>query len=102
MMGHWIIVPVVLPAILAGVTVLAARHDLIMQRSLSLAGTAGFLAVALWLALNADQPEVYRLGNWPAPFGIVLVAVRLSAMMVLLTDLLGVTALVYAIARWYR
>jgi len=96
-MGHWIILPVVLPAILAGITVLAARHDLIMQRSLSLAGTAGFLAVALWLALHADQPEVYRLGNWPAPFGIVLVLDGLSALMLVLLGAVALPVLLYVI-----
>ncbi len=97
MMGHWIILPVVLPAILAGITVLAARHDLIMQRSLSLAGTAGFLAVALWLALHADQPEAYRLGNWPAPFGIVLVLDGLSALMLVLLGAVALPVLLYVI-----
>ena len=33
---------------------------------------------------------VYRLGDWPAPFGIVLVVDRLSALMLLLTSLLAV------------
>ena len=33
--------------------------------------------------------DVYLLGNWPAPFGIVLVLDRLSALMLLLTAVLG-------------
>jgi multicomponent K+:H+ antiporter subunit D len=33
--------------------------------------------------------HVYRLGDWPAPFGIVLVLDRLSALMVLLTSTLA-------------
>jgi multicomponent K+:H+ antiporter subunit D len=32
---------------------------------------------------------VYLPGNWPVPFGIVLVLDRLSALMVLLTYLVG-------------
>jgi len=39
---------------------------------------------------------VYRLGDWPAPFGIVMVVDRLSAMMVLLTYLVAVPVLWYA------
>jgi multicomponent K+:H+ antiporter subunit D len=39
----------------------------------------------------------YELGSWPAPFGIVLVLDRLSAMMVLLTSVLGVVVFAHAI-----
>ncbi|HYX64104.1 MAG TPA: monovalent cation/H+ antiporter subunit D, partial [Burkholderiales bacterium] len=46
--------------------------------------------------------HVYPLGSWPAPFGIVLVADRLSALMVLLASLLGLAALVFSLARWDR
>ncbi|MGH6715156.1 MAG: monovalent cation/H+ antiporter subunit D, partial [Bradyrhizobium sp.] len=45
---------------------------------------------------------VYRLGNWPAPFGIVLVADRLSALMLLLTGLLALAVAIFALARWHR
>jgi multicomponent K+:H+ antiporter subunit D len=33
--------------------------------------------------------RVYALGDWPAPFGIVLVVDRLAAAMTLLTAILG-------------
>ena len=46
--------------------------------------------------------RVYLLGNWPAPFGIVLVLDRLSALMVVLTAVLGLAALVFSLARWHR
>src|SRR3546814_2638567 len=52
--------------------------------------------------LVADGPLVYLLRNWPAPFGSVLVVVRLSATMLLLTNVLGFTSLFYALARWDR
>ena len=45
---------------------------------------------------------VYRLGDWPAPFGIVLVVDRLSALMLLLTSLISMAALVFSLARWHR
>jgi multicomponent K+:H+ antiporter subunit D len=41
-------------------------------------------------------PLVYEIGNWPAPFGIVLVADRLSALMLSLTALLGLAVALYA------
>ena len=43
---------------------------------------------------------VYRVGDWPAPYGIVLVVDRLSAMMLLLTSLVAVPVLWYASGGW--
>lgn len=98
-MNHWIIAPVILPVVLAGLILLLARDNLVVQRAFAVAGTlvlAG-VAVALLLASSAG-PEVYRLGNWPAPFGIVLVADRLSALMLGLVAGLAVPVLIYAIS----
>ncbi len=98
-MNHWIIVPVVLPAILGALIVLVMRADLLLQRVFGLAGTVALAAVAgalLWSA-SVNPPEVYFLGNWPAPFGIVLVLDRLAAMMVALTAVLAVIVQLYAI-----
>jgi multicomponent K+:H+ antiporter subunit D len=43
---------------------------------------------------------VYLPGNWRAPFGIVLVADRLSALMAVLTGCVGLAGLGFALARW--
>ncbi|WP_225029204.1 monovalent cation/H+ antiporter subunit D, partial [Xinfangfangia pollutisoli] len=104
-MGHWIIAPVVLPAVLAALIVLLARRRPALARGLALAGTAALLAIALklFLAASANPPELYRLGDWPAPFGIVLVLDRLSALMLLLTAGLGLAVLVQAmVTGWDR
>ena len=86
MLSHWIIAPVVLPAMLAPLIVLALRRDLTLQRVFSTFGTAALLVLALSLLLaSAKGPEAYRLGDWPAPFGIVLMLDRLSALMLVLT-----------------
>src|SRR5690606_28131724 len=39
--------------------------------------------------VDGELIATYPLGNWPVPFGILLVADRLSAMMVLLTAILA-------------
>jgi multicomponent K+:H+ antiporter subunit D len=98
-MNHWIIVPIVLPAMLAPFIVLAMRHDLLLQRVFSAAGTLALLAVSVGLTVqvSSGEPLLYKLGNWVAPFGIVLVLDRLSALMVLLTSLLSVIVVIYAI-----
>lgn len=97
---HWLIVPVVLPAMLAPILAFVMRHDITLARTFSVAGTAALVAVALGLAAMAADgtTHVYRLGDWPAPFGIVLVLDRLSALMVLLTATLALIVLIHAIA----
>ncbi|MGB3278588.1 MAG: monovalent cation/H+ antiporter subunit D [Pseudorhodobacter sp.] len=98
-MNHWIIAPVILPALLAPFIVLVMRHDLSLQRIFSTMGTAVLTAISLMLLYTAatNPPEVYYLGNWPAPFGIVLVLDRLSAMMIAMTALLALLVQLYAI-----
>ncbi len=97
-MNHWIIAPIVLPAILAPFIILTMRHHLTLQRIFSIAGTAALTAIAIGLLVRASGGgiEVYELGAWPAPFGIVLVLDRLSALMVTLTSLLALCVVLYA------
>jgi multicomponent K+:H+ antiporter subunit D len=59
-----------------------------------------FMAINLVLHANGGELLVYQLGEWPAPFGIVLVLDRLSALMVLLTYLIAVPVLWYATGGW--
>ena len=49
------------------------------------------LALALTLVDAATRAPAlsYRVGDWPAPYGIVLVVDRLSALLLLLTALLS-------------
>ncbi|AXQ92505.1 monovalent cation/H+ antiporter subunit D [Cereibacter azotoformans] len=104
-MNHWIIAPVVLPAVLAPLIVLFMRHDLVLQRVFSLAGTIALCGVSgvLLVSASTNPPEAYFLGNWPAPFGIVLVLDRLAAVMVALTAFLALMVQLYAIGTgWDR
>ncbi|TNF19868.1 MAG: monovalent cation/H+ antiporter subunit D [Rhodobacteraceae bacterium] len=98
-MTHWMIAPVVLPAMLAAFIVLAARHHLAIQRAVSVAGVLALIAIALGLAWEVSGGAIllYQLGDWAAPFGIVLVGDRLSTGMVLLTAVLALFVLLYAI-----
>ncbi len=58
------------------------------------------MAVGLVVQANSGALLVYQLGEWPAPFGIVMVLDRLSALMVLLTYLVAVPVLWYATGGW--
>jgi len=96
---HLPILPVVLP-LLAGIALLALRRaPLAMQRGAAVAATLALLPLALALVqATADGAHlVYKLGNWDAPYGIVLVADRLAAWMLLTTALLALFALLYAL-----
>ena len=101
---HIVIVPVVLPLMTGALMLLIDERHLAAKAAINLASTLLLLAIAVALLLAADGPgaPVYRLGDWPAPFGIVLVADRLSALMVLLAGVLALAALVFSLARWHR
>ncbi|MEP2718169.1 monovalent cation/H+ antiporter subunit D [Pseudophaeobacter sp.] len=98
-MNHFLIAPVVLPALVAPFIIMVVRYHLDLTRIFSLASTVMLVAISLVLATQAASGEVqvYELGNWSAPFGIVLVLDRLSAMMVLLTSVLALVVNLYVI-----
>ncbi|GJE54231.1 MULTISPECIES: monovalent cation/H+ antiporter subunit D [Methylobacterium] len=106
-MTHWtdhlVVLPVVLPIASAGAMLLLDERRSGLKAAISLATVTVLLAAAFaLLQAAAVQPQVYRLGNWAAPYGIVLVVDRLSAMMLALTGVLGLCALVFSLARWDR
>ncbi|WP_116115294.1 Na+/H+ antiporter subunit D [Austwickia chelonae] len=86
--------PVVLPLVGAGLTLVSWRRD-VWQRAISLAVLTAVLVTSVALVLLADQdgPLAVETGGWPAPMGIVLVVDRLSALMLVVstTVTLGVT-----------
>jgi len=92
-MNHATVVPVVLPALVAALMLLDRRIG--SQRALAWLSTLLLAGGSAWLVVLADGGwrGVYLLGNWAAPWGITLVADRLSSMMVALTALLALIAL---------
>lgn len=101
---HLVIAPIVLPLLVAALQLLAGERSRRAVAVLSLGSGVALvvLAAALMWSVSADgaQSVVYRLGDWPARFGIVLVADRLSALMVLLASVLSLAVLPYALSRW--
>ncbi|MGE4367947.1 monovalent cation/H+ antiporter subunit D, partial [Thermomonas sp.] len=100
MTQHAAILPILIPFLAALLQLAAKGHGMAVQRILGLAAAALGIAAALWLVSLADDGmvRVYALGDWAAPFGIVLAVDRLAALMVLLTALLSGAALLYASA----
>ena len=108
---HLPILPVLLPLFTAAALLLMgdggsqASHGgtLLRRRRLLSLGSAVLGAALAWgLLWQAAQGTltVYPLGGWPAPYGIVLVVDRLSAMMLALTWTIAVPVLWYATGGW--
>jgi multicomponent K+:H+ antiporter subunit D len=99
-MTHWLIAPVILPAMLAPFIILAARYHIGIQRVFSMVGVMMLIIITGALAWETSDGTImiYQLGDWSAPFGIVLVGDKLSTMMVLLTAVMALFVLLYAIS----
>ena len=98
-MNHAVILPILLPMFVGSLLLFGARVNLPLKRALSLTSTAVLVPLSLWLMADADRGEllVYAAGNWQAPFGIVLLLDRLSALMLTVTAVLALFALLYAV-----
>jgi multicomponent K+:H+ antiporter subunit D len=61
-------------------------------RAISWLGLLGQSVIAASMLIQADASEaiVYRLGNWPSPYAIVLVLDRMSALMIAMTIVLAI------------
>ena len=100
-MQHLPILPILLP-MLAGVLMLLPplSHSITRHRFFAVATMIALVFTSALLLLTSHQQgtQMYVLGGWQPPFGIALVADRLSTMMVLLTSVLGLGAQLYACA----
>ncbi|WP_439135946.1 monovalent cation/H+ antiporter subunit D [Pseudomaricurvus sp.] len=100
-MQHLPILPILLP-MLAAVLMLLPPLSKSLNRHRIFAISTMFILVAaatlLLLTSHQQGPQIYVLGGWQPPFGITLVADRLSTLAVLLTSVLALGAQLYACA----
>ena len=98
-MNHLAVLPVLIPLLSGSLLLLLGRAGRMLERSIALVSTAAMLLVAVLLLSQAADGDllVYHDGNWPAPYGIVLVVDRLSALMLTLAAVLGLGSLLYAV-----
>lgn len=105
---HLPVLPILIPLAAAATMLLFAEPQRTPRLALAFASSLGQLvAAATLLYLTSDAvPQIwaqgigtYTIGGWRAPFGIVLVVDRLSALMLALNALLALPVLVYSIAR---
>ena len=107
---HLLIAPILIPLVAGALMLLYEDRQRKAKLVISLASTLLLLGVAVQLLdmskgsspADANRIGLYLLGNWPSPFGIVLVLDRLSAMMLVLVALLATPVLVYSAASWHK
>jgi len=99
MRNYLVITPILLPFVTAVLMLLVFRRNRAMQRVLSIASVLTLigLEIALMLRLRGGEIIVHQMGNWPAPFGIVLMADILSGIMLLLASITALAALAFGL-----
>lgn len=106
---HLIILPILLPIVTAAALIPIDERNRTLKGVIAFTSTVVVFIISILLMQMASSSgdgeagaSVYLLGNWPAPFGIVLVLDRLSALMLVLTGLLAMATQVFSMAKWHR
>jgi multicomponent K+:H+ antiporter subunit D len=108
---HLPMLPIAVPLLTGALLLLFAESRRWPRLLITLFATFTQLAAAItmvWLTTDS-VPDiwprgigVYAVGGWHAPFGIVLVVDRLSALMIAVNVTLALAVTVYSIGRWDR
>jgi multicomponent K+:H+ antiporter subunit D len=107
-LSHLIIAPILLPLLTAAIMLMLGEKHRPLKARINLLSTLTGLGIAIALLVGSQHQAspaaigVYLPSNWPVPFGIALVVDRLSALMLVLTGIVAVCALLFAMARWDR
>ena len=108
---HLPVMPIVVPLIAGALLLLFAETRRWPRLLITMFATLAQLAAAItmvWLTTDSVPDTwsrgigVYAIGGWHAPFGIVLVVDRLSALMIAVNVTLAMAVTVYSIGRWDR
>lgn len=100
-MQHWTILPILLPLLVASAMLLpplSSRIQWLRIASISTLVILTILAALQVATVVSEGTQLYILGGWSPPFGIVLVADKVSALLVLLTSFLALCCMIYACA----
>ena len=93
-----VLLPILIPLLTAAVCLLLWNAHRV-QRLVSVASAVGLLAASLVVLSRAAQDgiQVVQVGNWPAPFGITIVADTFSGIMLVVTGTIGLAVLIYSL-----
>jgi len=93
-----VVLPILIPLITAAVLLILSPYQKLC-RWLGIAGPLALLIAAICLCRVVMQEGILtvQMGSWPAPYGITFVADFLSAVMVLITGIMGFVVAVYSL-----
>ncbi|MFS0726027.1 Na+/H+ antiporter subunit D [Paenibacillus sp. 1P07SE] len=98
-MSNVIMLPILLPFVTGALLILfSKRHRL--QRIVASIMMIVLLILSVYIAADiyTNGMKTLAVGGWQAPFGIILAADNLAAMMVVLTSIVGLVCLFYSFA----
>ncbi|MCF8037205.1 MAG: Na+/H+ antiporter subunit D, partial [Desulfobacteraceae bacterium] len=96
-MSTILVFPVIIPFAAAAVS-LGVKGNSARQHRIAISGALLHFAACAMLFVQVCRSgmQTMQVGNWPAPFGITLAADHLSAVMVMVTAILGLSVTVYS------
>ncbi|OZT13175.1 Na+/H+ antiporter subunit D [Priestia aryabhattai] len=97
MMNNFVIIPLLIPFVV-GVVLIFFKDNIKLQRiisTISLIATTGFAAYLVQLVYK-NGVLTHKLGNWEPPFGIILVADMLAALLVLTASIVALCCTLFA------
>jgi multicomponent Na+:H+ antiporter subunit D len=94
-----LVLPIVIPLAGAAACMMVWRSRK-AQRAIAVATSFALLAVAIaiFVAVREQSLLITEIGSWPAPFGIVLIADLLSALMLTVSAVIAVATTIYSLA----
>lgn len=98
-MNILLVLPIIVP-MLSAISCVIAWRRVRFQRIATMVGTLLLLLVGCLLLFVVQRDGILstRIGDWPTPFGIVLVADLFSSIMVVMAGLIGVSVAIYSFA----
>ncbi|WP_226669482.1 Na+/H+ antiporter subunit D [Metabacillus litoralis] len=96
-MNNLIILPIVIP-FLAGIILIFFNKNIKAQKLISAFASLLAIVVSVMIVhtVHVNGIQSLAIGNWEAPYGIVLVADMYASLLVLTTSIIGLTALLFA------
>jgi len=93
-MSHLPILPIILPLACGAILLLCSSASLVLLRAINILAVVLLLVVVMLLGqqVAAQSAIIYVLSDWQPPFGIILVADRLSVLMLAVTAVLALPA----------
>jgi len=95
--------PVLVPLLAAAITLVLARRPRVQRAVTLLALTVVLVVSGLLLYLtDRDGTTALQVGGWDAPVGITLVADRLAGLMLVVSSIVLLAVIVYAVGQGVR